>query len=134
YDELPVYYGLANVFVHTSKSEPWGLVVNEATASGLPVVVSQTCGCVPELVHDGVNGFTFDPIDEDQLTDRLRRVASMTVDDRGQLSQASYNIALKFEASIFGQGLHQAAQAATSWRPRKSTAVAKLLLSILLLR
>ncbi|MFL6599151.1 MAG: glycosyltransferase, partial [Chthoniobacterales bacterium] len=40
YDELPVYYALANAFVHASTTEQWGLVVNEAIASGLPVIVS----------------------------------------------------------------------------------------------
>ena len=34
YDELPVYYALANAFVHASATEQWGLVVNEAIASG----------------------------------------------------------------------------------------------------
>src|SRR6266487_3765140 len=59
YDELPVYYALANAFVHPSTTEQWGLVVNEAIASGLPVIVSDRCGCVPELVNG--NGFIFDP-------------------------------------------------------------------------
>ncbi len=39
YDELPVYYALAKAFVHASTTEQWGLVVNEAVASGLPVIV-----------------------------------------------------------------------------------------------
>jgi len=39
YDELPVYYASANAFVHASAVEQWGLVVNEAIASGLPVIV-----------------------------------------------------------------------------------------------
>ena len=51
YDELPVYYALANAFVHASTTEQWGLVVNEAIASGLPVIVSDRCGCAPELVQ-----------------------------------------------------------------------------------
>ncbi len=34
YDELPVYYGLAGAFIHASTTEQWGLVVNEAMASG----------------------------------------------------------------------------------------------------
>ena len=50
YDELPFYYALANAFVHASTTEQWGLVVNEAIASGLPVIVSDRCGCAPELV------------------------------------------------------------------------------------
>src|SRR6266513_799286 len=69
YDELPVYYGLAKAFVHASTTEQWGLVVNEAVASELPVIVSNRCGCVPELVQG--NGFTFDPFDEHELTARL---------------------------------------------------------------
>jgi glycosyltransferase involved in cell wall biosynthesis len=42
-----------------SYSEPWGLVVNESLSYGCPVVVSDRCGCVPELVVDGVTGFSF---------------------------------------------------------------------------
>jgi glycosyltransferase involved in cell wall biosynthesis len=42
-----------------SYSEPWGYVVNESLSYGCPVVVSDRCGCVPELVVDGVTGFAF---------------------------------------------------------------------------
>ena len=52
YDELPAYYGLARAFVHASTTEQWGLVVNEAMAAGLPVLVSDRCGCAPDLVED----------------------------------------------------------------------------------
>jgi len=61
YGELPAYYALANAFVHASSVEQWGLVVNEAMACGLPVLVSNRCGCAPDLVEQGRNGFTFDP-------------------------------------------------------------------------
>ena len=61
YRELPAYYALADAFVHASTTEQWGLVVNEAMATGLPVIVSNRCGCVPDLVAEGKNGFTFDP-------------------------------------------------------------------------
>jgi glycosyltransferase involved in cell wall biosynthesis len=42
-----------------SHREPWGLVVNEALSFGCPVVVSDVCGCVPELVHDGITGYSY---------------------------------------------------------------------------
>ncbi|WP_235852332.1 glycosyltransferase [Helicobacter mehlei] len=49
-----------------SLSEPWGLVVEEALAVGLPVFVSSACGA-QVLVQEGVNGFIFDPKDEMSL-------------------------------------------------------------------
>lgn len=110
YDELPVYYALANAFVHASTTEQWGLVVNEAIASGLPVIVSERCGCVPELVQG--NGFTFDPTNERDLTDRLLEMASLSDQQRKDLRDKSYRIAANFGPGFFGEGLDRAARAA----------------------
>ncbi|MDR5878879.1 glycosyltransferase family 4 protein [Caballeronia sp. LZ032] len=52
------YFG-ATCMVLPSVREPWGLVTNEALAHGCPVLVSESCGCVPELVVDGVSGYAF---------------------------------------------------------------------------
>ena len=49
----------SDAMVLPSHAEPWGLVVNEALSYGCPVVVSNVCGCVPELVRDGVTGYSF---------------------------------------------------------------------------
>jgi len=110
YDELPVYYALANAFVHASTTEQWGLVVNEAIASGLPVIVSDRCGCVPELING--NGFTFDPTNEHELTARLLEVASLSDEERKRLGDNSYRIAANFAPERFGEGLERAASAA----------------------
>ncbi len=110
YDELPVYYALANAFVHASTTEQWGLVVNEAIASGLPVIVSERCGCVPELVQS--NGFTFDPTNEHELTARLLQMASLSDQDRKRLGDNSYKIAANFAPERFGEGLERAASVA----------------------
>ena len=50
-EESPVFYGLADAFVLPSLKEEWGLVVNEAMASGLPVMVSKTAGCAEDLLE-----------------------------------------------------------------------------------
>jgi len=76
YQDLPIYYGLAKAFVHASRSEPWGLVVNEAMASSLPVIVSTACGCAAELVREEHNGFLFDPTNPDQLVKLMLRASS----------------------------------------------------------
>lgn len=49
-------YAAADVFVLPSRFEPWGLVVNEAMASGLPVIATDRVGCVDDLVIEGKTG------------------------------------------------------------------------------
>ena len=49
-EENPVFYALAEAFVLPSLKEEWGLVVNEAMAAGLPVIVSRTAGCAEDLL------------------------------------------------------------------------------------
>jgi glycosyltransferase involved in cell wall biosynthesis len=49
-EENPVFYALAEAFILPSLKEEWGLVVNEAMAAGLPVIVSHTAGCAEDLV------------------------------------------------------------------------------------
>jgi len=110
YDELPVYYALANAFVHASTTEQWGLVVNEALASALPVILSDRCGCAPELVNG--NGFIFDPTNEGELTARLLNMASLSDEERKHLGDNSHRIAANFAPVRFGEGLERAASTA----------------------
>lgn len=74
YEELPPYYGLAEGFILPSTHEQWGLVVNEAMAVGLPVLVSERCGCAPDLVTEDRNGHTFDPYDAATIAEALHRL------------------------------------------------------------
>ncbi len=57
--EMPSVYAAADMLVLPSESETWGLVANEALASGIPIVVSDACGCAPDLAADGAAGRVF---------------------------------------------------------------------------
>jgi len=74
YDRLPIYYSLADAFLHVSCNEPWGLVVNEAMATGLPVIVSKACGCALNLVKHGENGYLVAPDDLNGIANYLARL------------------------------------------------------------
>jgi glycosyltransferase involved in cell wall biosynthesis len=74
-DELPPLYAAADVFVLPSRSEPWGMVLNEAAAAGLPLVATEGAGAAHDLIEHGVNGFRVPVDDEDALADALRRLA-----------------------------------------------------------
>jgi glycosyltransferase involved in cell wall biosynthesis len=112
YDELPAWYSRAGAFVHASTTEQWGLVVNEAVAAGLPVLISERCGCVPELVQEGVNGFVFDPTDLNALATCLLKMTTLSAEDRARFGAASREIASHYEPECFGEGLRNAAELA----------------------
>jgi glycosyltransferase involved in cell wall biosynthesis len=59
---LPEMYRIAHLFVSASEIEAQGIVLLEAAASGLPIVAVRAT-CIPETVHDGVNGFLAEPGD-----------------------------------------------------------------------
>jgi glycosyltransferase involved in cell wall biosynthesis len=122
YDELPAYYGLAGAFVHASTAEPWGLVVNEAMAAGLPVLVSDRCGCAPDLVEPGRNGYTFDPLDVEGLSRHLLRTAGGEY-DLAAMGRASREIIARWTPATFARNLERAVEAALQ-RPRQRAGVA----------
>jgi 1,2-diacylglycerol 3-alpha-glucosyltransferase len=67
-EDLAGYYALAEFLVLPTHSDPWGLVVNEAMACGLPIIVSSVAGCVADLVEDGWNGYVVPPRDMEKLS------------------------------------------------------------------
>jgi glycosyltransferase involved in cell wall biosynthesis len=133
YQELPVYFGLAKTFLHASTVEQWGLVVNEAMAAGLPVVISERCGCVPELVHNGVNGFAINPADQPALTQIMVNLTNGTYNPE-KMGEASRRIVGKLNTDLFGQGLNQAATVAVQKPVKRGGLVTKWLLKFLMSR
>lgn len=103
-DRLPAYYGLASCLVLPSVSETWGLVVNEALAAGLPVLVSHRCGCVPELVRPGWNGYLCDPLDIGDMSRSMAVLSSPAV-DIDAMGAASRRIVALYTPETWAQSL-----------------------------
>ena len=70
---IKLFYRLSSVYVLPSKGpgETWGLSVNEALASGTPVLVSTKCGCAHDIVQEGINGYTFKSDDLNDLEKKM---------------------------------------------------------------
>lgn len=75
-DELPRLYREADALVAPSRSEPWGMALNEAAAAGLPLVASDAVGAAEELVEDGANGYRVPAGDVAALRCALERLAA----------------------------------------------------------
>jgi len=92
-DELVGYYATADALVLPSTyGETWGLVVNEAMACGLPVLVSRCCGCAEALVRNGVNGWTFPPHDSTELAKRMLEMSALPAEAHRNMGLASEEI------------------------------------------
>lgn len=81
-------YASADVFTFASALETFGLVVVEAMAAGLPVVSSRVGG-IPDVVEEGVTGYTFDVGDVDTLVDGVRKIVASreTIERMGQAAR-----------------------------------------------
>lgn len=133
YEELSEYYANAGAFIHASTTEQWGLVVNEAMASGLPVLVSNRCGCAADLVKEGENGWTFDPTNEEQIADLMLRIAS-DEDARERMGARSSEIIAEWGPDRFASGLTGALQAAFSIPIKKIGLLDRLIVWVLIRR
>ena len=120
YQQIAQWYGLANAFVHPALVEQWGLVVNEACASGLPVLCSRTVGACSTLVQQAVNGFTFDPNSTAGITDALLKMHRTSQEDRVAMGKSSQRIVAQYGPEQFGLGLYNAIASALSTHPNST--------------
>jgi glycosyltransferase involved in cell wall biosynthesis len=107
-EQLAGYYAMADTFVFPSHSDPWGLVVNEAMACGLPVISSAAAGCTADLVEDNWNGRVVRAGDIDQLTSAMESLATDSV-LRCQMGSRSRERILQYSPEACAAGIASAA-------------------------
>jgi glycosyltransferase involved in cell wall biosynthesis len=133
-DDLPRFYANAGVFVHASTTEQWGLVVNEAMASGLPVLVSNRVGCAQDLVQEGINGFTFDPMNVAKLSDMMVKITEMPPSTLFGFGEASRRLIADWRPERFASGVRSACEKALEIGPKRAGLMDRLLLFLLALK
>jgi glycosyltransferase involved in cell wall biosynthesis len=92
-DELPKYYALADVFILPSFEEVWGLVVNEALASGLYVLCSKYAGAAYDVINNK-NGMIFAPENIEEITNLIKNTKNqieLIKSRRGEISNWARN-------------------------------------------
>ncbi|HKS21296.1 MAG TPA: glycosyltransferase family 4 protein [Thermoanaerobaculia bacterium] len=88
---IPKHYAMADVFVLPSMYEPRGAVINEAMACGLPVVVTDRCGSIGDIVLDGDNAFIYPAGDAAALAEVMDRLVE-DADLRKRMGERSREI------------------------------------------
>lgn len=105
YDSIAPYYANADVFVIPTLEDNWSLVVPEAMACGLPIATSIYNGCHVDLVKDGINGKTFDPLNESSILSCLEFFHNK---DLKQMGQQSIKIEKNFNTENVSQRIYDA--------------------------
>lgn len=66
--EVANWLTCADAFIFPTLEDIWGFVTSEAMAASLPLLCSKYAGCAGDLVEEGINGWTFDPLDKEAFT------------------------------------------------------------------
>ncbi len=122
YSRIADYYAAADVLVSPTLEDNWSLVVPEGMSTGLPVLCSIYNGCYPELVHEGVNGWRYDPLDAASAVDALHRIA---VDRRrlAEMGRASVELVARHTPAHAARAIIDACRIALQRRGRFEAAV-----------
>lgn len=107
WDQLPRFYAAADLFVLPSRHEPWGMVVNEAMASGLPVLATRRVGAAQDLTIEGQDGFVVQEDDADAMASAIDR-ACQSEERLRAMGEAAQHIIDNWTYDATLSGFHQA--------------------------
>jgi len=106
-EELAELYTLAEALILPTHSDTWGMVVNEAMACGLPVIVTHVAGCASDLVEDGWNGILIRPHDPSELAAAMMSVAGAS-DARSQMAARGLKRIKAYSPAAWAEGVARA--------------------------
>jgi len=86
--DLPAVFEKGRCFILPSTFEPWGVVIHEAAAAGLPIIATFQCGAVSRFVYEGVNGFIVIP-NAKSIGGAMLRITQKTNDELITMSRQS---------------------------------------------
>lgn len=112
--DLAKMYAMADGLVLPSVLDGWGLVVNEAMAAGLPVLVSTACGCAPDIVRPNENGFLFDPHRVDSIAAALMAFADLSGSDLVRFGEKSRELIRDWNYGTAVDGVRKALEAVST--------------------
>jgi glycosyltransferase involved in cell wall biosynthesis len=109
-EQLATLYALAEMLVLPTYTDTWGLVVNEAMACGLPVILSRAAGCAPDLIKESWNGLLIPPTDVPLLAAAMESLATQP-DVCAKLGAHSAQHISHFSSEAWSAGIVEAVDA-----------------------
>ncbi|MDA7932124.1 glycosyltransferase family 4 protein, partial [Akkermansiaceae bacterium] len=104
-DALPGLMSEASAFVLPSRFEPWGVVVQEAAASSLPLICSDACGAGVHLLRDRWNGRCFPSGDAHRLAECLLWTHQQSTAEREEMGERSFELSKQYTPELWARTL-----------------------------
>ncbi|MDP0501751.1 MAG: glycosyltransferase family 4 protein [Verrucomicrobiota bacterium JB022] len=113
-DQLPELYAASDFFVLPSREEPWGVVVNEAAACGLPLLLSGKVGAAHDILQPGHNGLRIEPNTPMRWAEALSEAKTWNAAQLAAMGQRSREIAGEWTHEASEQEFMQAVRLAAA--------------------
>jgi glycosyltransferase involved in cell wall biosynthesis len=95
----------SDAFILPSYLEGWAMVVNEAMAAGLPVILSDRINAGHTLLKDSVNGFSFNPYTPEEITTSILKYINLSIEEKNIMSQNAFSEITKYNYKFLGNQL-----------------------------
>jgi glycosyltransferase involved in cell wall biosynthesis len=128
--DIPTYFYNSAAFVLPSLSESWGLVVNEAMASGLPILISNKINASNTLLKEGINGFGFEPSNVKNIAEKIISFIDLGIEEKRKMSENSSKIISSMNYQNMGKELVCMLTRAKSIHGRKPGPLASMLINL----
>lgn len=129
-DKLASFYNNADAFILPSISETWGLVVNEAMAAGLPVLLSNGINACHDLLQEGANGFSFSPLSVDEMAKAIMNFIATSEETKRSMSIKSLELVDLMSYEKMGHQLIEALETINNQKNKQPGLVASVLMNI----
>lgn len=113
-----IFAGMKALFVPSFKEETWGITVNEAMAANRIAAVSKEVGCASTLIEDGMNGFCYDPRDEDGIVAVMHKIESLPKEKLQEMQANAKNTIQDWGVERFAKGALEACHYAINHKKR----------------
>lgn len=93
------------VFVLPSTSEPWGVIVHEVAAAGLPMICSDKVGSTEVFLQDGMNGYLFKAGNKSDLSDKIKKMCNLNPETLNNMSKVSFELSQKITPAKWAKAI-----------------------------
>jgi glycosyltransferase involved in cell wall biosynthesis len=128
--DIPTYFYNSVAFILPSLSESWGLVVNEAMAAGLPILISNKINAANALLEEGVNGYGYEPLDIENMADNILNFIELSLPEKVKMSNNSLEMISGMSYENMGDELVNAVYNLSHEKPTKVPGLARFFINI----